>query len=414
MRIRSIAPPAAGGGTDVLAAADAIGERLVREAVWYRGQCNWIGVDAAGGDGVWAHRALGPSLGDGTAGIALFLAQLHAATGAEAAGQTARGAIAQAVAHADTAAGGGMYAGAPGIAYGAACCGRLLGDERLVAHARRLAAARAPRRTAAAAGLATGTAGAIVALLALARLLGDERLVDRAGWLGNELVAAARQGPDGWCWPSAAGRHGLCGMSDGAAGAASALLELFAATGDDRHHIAIERALMYERAWFDAEHANWPDLRGIERREPRGAFQPPYATTWSHGAPGIALSRLRGWQITGDERSRRDTVTALATTAAAVERELLAPRPDFTLGHGLAGNADVLLLGAELLPEGPALAHRVGDVGVGRYATSLDGWPCGGGRTPALLTGDAGIGLFLLRLRDLAVPSVLLPGAPPP
>ena len=68
----------------------------------------------------------------------------------------------------------------------------------------------------------------------------------------------------------------------------------------------------------------------------------------------------------------------------------------------------MLLLGADLLPEGAALARRVAEVGVGRYATSLDGWPCGAGRTPALLTGDAGIGLFLLRLRDAAVPSALL------
>jgi len=37
----------------------------------------------------------------------------------------------------------------------------------------------------------------------------------------------------------------------------------------------------------------------------------------------------------------------------------------------------------------------------------------GGGRTPALLTGDAGIGLLLLRLRDAAVPSALVPGATP-
>lgn len=73
----------------------------------------------------------------------------------------------------------------------------------------------------------------------------------------------------------------------------------------------------------------------------------------------------------------------------------------------------MLLLGADLLPEGAALARRVAEVGVGRYATSLDGWPCGAGRTPALLTGDAGIGLFLLRLHDPSVPSVLLAGAPP-
>ena len=165
----------------------------------------------------------------------------------------------------------------------------------------------------------------------------------------------------------------------------------------------------YEEHWFDAARGNWPDLRGIERREPRGAFRAAYATAWDHGAPGIALSRLRAWQILGDERHRAAAAIALATTAASVERRLLEPGANFSLGHGLAGNADVLLLGADVFADGPALARRAGEIGVGRHATSLDGWPCGAGRTPpALLGGDAGIGLFLLRLHDPAVPSALL------
>jgi lantibiotic modifying enzyme len=394
----------------------------VREAVWYRGRCNWVGAETADDGGLArsrpAHRALGPALGDGTAGIALFLAQLHAATGAEPVRLTARGAIGQALAHADTvsaAAARGLYAGLPGIAWAAARCAPLLGDERLASHAARLARAPALAPPVASADLVSGTAGAIAGLVALARELPDERLLARAAVLGDELAAAARRGPAGASWLPAGGRpseHGLCGLAHGAAGAAWALLELSAATGDARHPQTIEAALDYERHWFDAEEANWPDLRGIERREPRGTFRPPYATSWTHGAPGIALSRLRGWQITGDERMRCAAVTALQTTAAHVERALLAPRADFTLARGLAGSADVLALGASLLPEGAELARRTGEVGVGRYGTSLDGWPCGGGRTPALLTGEAGVGMFLLRLHDATVPSVLLPGAP--
>jgi len=417
MRTRSIAPPpAAAAGIDLLGAAAGIGERLVREAIWYRGQCNWIGVARAacddGDDRRQAHRALGASLGGGTAGIALFLAQLHAATGSDATRRTSRGAIAQALARADTV-DHGLYGGRPGIAYAAARCGRLLGDERLVARAARLARAR-PSAPPGSPDLAGGTAGSIVALLALLALLDDRRLVARAARLGDDLLAAARRGREGWSWPPAAGRHGLCGMPAGASGAAWALLELFAATGDARYGAAAARALDYERHWYDPEQANWPDLRGIERREPRGAFRPPYATTWCHGAAGIALTRLRAWRVLGDERLRGEAITALSTTAASVERTLLVPRADFSLSRGLAGGAEALLLGGALLPDAAALARRVGEIGAGRYATSLDGWPSGGGRTPALLTGDAGIGLLLLRLRDAATPSVLLLGAPSP
>jgi hypothetical protein len=52
----------------------------------------------------------------------------------------------------------------------------------------------------------------------------------------------------------------------------------------------------------------------------------------------------------------------------------------------------------------------VGEVGVGRYAATVEGWPCGvpGGVAPSLLCGHAGIGVFYLRLHDATVPSALL------
>jgi lantibiotic modifying enzyme len=189
-----------------------------------------------------------------------------------------------------------------------------------------------------------------------------------------------------------------------------ALLELFAVTGEDRHRETAERALAYERHWFDAAAGGWPDLRGVRRREPRGSFRSPHEATWSHGAPGIALTRLRACKILGDERCRAEAATALATTAAGLEGALRHHDADFTLAHGLAGSADVLLHGAELLPAGAALARRAGEVGAGRYAGSIDGWPCGvaGGLAPALLGGHAGIGVFYLRLSDDTVPSPLL------
>ena len=419
---RSIPPPsaAARNAPDRLAVASAIGLRLVREAVWYRGQCSWIGLDSAATYRRErprpAHRSLGPALADGTAGMAWCLAQLHAAGGDAEVRRTALGAIGQALAHADELPPGGLYGGRLGVAYAAARCGVLLGDERLTAQAARLARARpSPTREF---DLFTGSAGTIAALLALARLLGDERLLAVAMRPADELVAAARRSSDGWSWPppGSPAQHGLCGLAHGAAGAAWALLELFAVTGHARHREAAERALDYERRWFDPEEANWPDLRGVRRTERRGSFRSEAgAASWTQGAPGIALSRLRAWEILSDERHRDEATVALRTTAAHVERTLLAPHAGFSLGEGLAGCADVLLLGAALLPSGADLAVRVGDAGSGRHGASLDGWPGAmpGARTPALLNGDAGIGHLYLRLHDPSVPSALLVGTPP-
>ena len=425
---RSIAPPpaAARSAPDFLAVASAIGTRLVREAVWYRGRCTWIGLDTAAAYARErprpAHRSLGPGLADGTAGIALFLAQLQAADGDAPARETAAGAIGQALAHAGELPAGGLYGGRLGVAYAAARCGALLGDERLVRRAGRLARARGGGWPASASGvfdLFNGSAGTVAALVALAGALGDDGLAAAAARPADELLAAARRSAGGgWSWPppGAPARHGLCGLAHGAAGAAWALLELFAVTGEARHRDGALRALDYERAWFDPGEAGWPDLRGVERGETRGSFRSPHPTGWSDGTAGIALSRLRAWEILGDERARDAATVALRTTATSVERALQQPEADFSLGEGVAGRADALLLGAALHPEGAVLAERAGDVGNGRHGASLTGWPGAlpGARTPALLNGDAGIGLFFLRAADPTVPSVLLPVAHSP
>jgi lantibiotic modifying enzyme len=415
--LRSIPPPPAAParGADALATAAGIGERLVRAAGWHRGRCNWTGFERAAPQPL--HRALGPQLGTGSAGVALFLAQLAAATDDGATRRTALGAVAQALGHAEQAAGHGLYAGRPGIAYAAARCGLLLEDERLVSRAARLARARfspADRFD-----LVAGGAGTIAALLALAALLGDASLAGRAQRLGDDLLAAARHERSGWSWrpaPDARRMHGLCGLAEGASGIALALLQLHAATGLERDREGAERALAFERHWFDPQAGNWPDLRGIERREPRGSFRAPFEPSWSRGAPGIALARLRAAELLGDGPHRAEAAAALATTAAHVERALLAPGADFTLADGIAGGAEALLLGAAqgFADDGGVLAQRAGEIAASRYAGSLDGWPCGpagAGLEPGLLHGHAGIGLFYLRLHDPRVPSALLIGA---
>ena len=134
----------------------------------------------------------------------------------------------------------------------------------------------------------------------------------------------------------------------------------------------------------------------------------PAADSWCNGAPGIALSRMRAAELVGRAALRRDADIALAACERYVD-ELIASVPDdFSLCHGAAGAADVLLHGVRGQKD---LAAQLAARGLELYAGSQTlGFPCGTpvGETPALLLGLSGIGMFYLRLVDPGVPSPLL------
>ena len=117
--------------------------------------------------------------------------------------------------------------------------------------------------------------------------------VDDAGRRRGEALLAARPrdaGTAGHGRAGAARRH-LCGLSHGAAGIGWALLELFAATGDERFRDGAEGAFAYERSWLDPRvgHVARPADR---RPAPRDAAVGPVADRAARGAtarPGIAL-----------------------------------------------------------------------------------------------------------------------------
>jgi lantibiotic modifying enzyme len=124
-----------------------------------------------------------------------------------------------------------------------------------------------------------------------------------------------------------------------------------------------------------------------------------FATHWCHGAPGIALSRLRAYELLKDETCKAEAQTALRTTRKVIETALYSEKRNFSLCHGLAGNSEALLYGYQVLGSEEmsslVLAHDVAYHGIETYVTRGYSWPSGmtgRGETPDLMLGLAGTG----------------------
>jgi lantibiotic biosynthesis protein len=410
---------------ELLRTAEEIGRRISRQAVWHEDRCNWLGaepLERAHSDlqpGV-TYQALGPDLYSGTSGIALFLAELYAVTDEPLVRRLALGAIRHALSRVDAvppSARLGLFSGWIGIAFAAVRVAMLLGETGFLNQARVLL-----QRSSSAThdgsdfDLMSGRAGAIAALVVLNHILDDSSLLDFGVRLGDELLETADKADIGYSWESRGLRnqHNLTGFSHGAAGAGYALLELFHATGDSKYRDAASLALQYERHWFDPAIGNWPDFREVPYLPYRNKRTHTFAAFWCHGAPGIALSRLRGYEILSDPICKAEAVAALNTTRDTLRSALDTWTGNFSMCHGLAGNAEVLSYATRILGlergEDAELALNVANYGIERYSRRQAPWPCGThvGETPNLMLGLAGIGHYYLRLHQPSVPSILI------
>lgn len=403
-------------GEGYLEAAVRLGREVAAAAIWSGERCSWVGGmpdEGPGGEIAMTYAAFGPELYGGTAGVGLVLAELAAAGEDAELWRTALGALEQALERAGEVAPSsrlGAYGGQLGVALAAARAGSILGEPKLSERAGGIVAGLDYRTEPLENDLIAGRAGGILALLALQELGVEGATLEQARELGEDLLAAADRGPAGWSWssPSFPQQRNLTGLSHGAAGVGLALLELSRATGDAVFGEAAEAAFAYERALFDPRARNWPDLR--EMAADRGReVAPSCATLWCHGAPGIALARLRACELGHRNGCEEEARVALETTVASIRNQI--EGGNYSLCHGLAGNAEVVREAEALLGQDAiVIARSVGDAGIERYLETDRLWPLGvyEGQTDSLMLGRAGVAYFYLRLHDPGRPSLLL------
>ncbi len=413
--------------TSPFEAAARIGSSLCRSAHWDAAGrlCNWMGRsarEAAGPDGVVAPiaEALGHDLYRGSAGVAMFLAQLYASTGDEEHRRTARGAIARSLRRYadrkddDPGARLSVFVGALGLAYAAWRISSLTDDIDLASEAwailGRLDVNRSSLREADVLG---GSAGAIPPLLAMGRAGGFEACRDMAIRLAEELCGldlsepGERHATSDQAIRSGPGEPIPSGLAHGAAGIGLALLEAYSKAGESAFRDAARRAFEYEDRMFDPIRRNWADLG-----RPSGPLR--YEHAWCNGAPGIALARMRAATLDPEcgEHHLAMARAGIATTIDAIGQFLAIPRYDATPCHGLTGLIEIVWIAGRMLDDASYRARAVeaARVLIDRYADSGD-WPSGlysGGPNPSLMLGTAGVGYTFLRLHDPErVPSML-------
>jgi hypothetical protein len=396
-----------------LAAAARIGRQMMRDALHHGGRATWTGWGVAMSEtgprqGV---TSAGPDLYAGTAGVALFLGRLAAATGEADLAAVALAALRHAVAGSAGVEGEGGLTGLPGIAFAAADLASRTECDEAAALRDALLSRWAARRVGAGAGghdLLSGAAGTIRLLLAI----GGDTARALAEVEGRRLLAAAIPGPAGLTeltWPHDPGtsRAPLHGLAHGNAGMALALAGLAEVTGAADLRAAADAALAHEAAAFDPATGNWPDLRlnRFAGRQPEDPGAAPAMLAWCNGSAGSLLAGLAvagpGWALASP---------AAGAVAAKLKADLAAPLCDCCPCHGIVGLAETLDLAALALdrPDWTSAAAAAMDEVEARYGEAS--WPCGirpDRESPGLFLGLAGIGHGFLRRADPTLPSVL-------
>ena len=361
---------------------------------------------------------LGGSIYSGVSGPAIFLAELFFVTGQPTFQKGAAMAARQALhlVRKKTLGGeAGLFEGAPGITFAAAHIAALIDDKELGRQAIQLAVRdeqNAPQH-----GhfdLVAGSAGAVIAYLGLYHITGQSRFVKFAERAAVRIRNGAEWGKHGCSWPSIPGvkNPNLLGFSHGASGIGYALLELFSVVRRPEYRDLAQAAFHYENALYSEAARNWPDFRTDPASSSSDENSISFQTAWCHGAPGIALARMRAFEICQNPSNLFDAVRALDTTCSSLAHSITSDLESYSLCHGLAGNAWVAMrcFRSELLdtskyskPHVYQVANRM----MAQYRHKcLKPDNLSLGMTPGLMLGRSGVGSFFLHLSTPDLPSI--------
>jgi lantibiotic biosynthesis protein len=386
--------------------------QLRQSAITSSGMATWMQRSPA------TTATVGPSVYSGTSGIAWALAEYARWSDECWAGDLAIQAINHALTNYEEIPVDqrlGFYSGWSGIVFSAVHVADLLDEPSVRLKLAPVLAALAAQPPSHEFDLVSGAAGAIFTCSILGPDLGPEG-VDIAFKAAVHLRTTAqikgRRDELQAAWlPS---RHRRClpqiGLAHGAAGVAWSLLELWARRPEESwlRELA-EQAFAYEDGVFNPIEGNWPDLRHYATWRAVRLLPAPYQCAWCHGAGGIALSRLRAYEITGKPAFADVARTAGHTLNRSVDRSDL-DASSLNLCHGPPGNAEISTILSQRLTHDTShsdtrqLAAPIASTLLAHFEM-----PGSAGIEPGLMLGIAGLGLYLIRASGAQAISPLYP-----
>jgi len=194
-----------------------------------------------------------------------------------------------------------------------------------------------------------GLAGTVVGLLHIYDLTKEPFVKALICSNVNILVTHIQVNKQGFFWNKSERMiKPLCGFSHGISGISFAFLELGHYFNNPFFFKIAKRGMDFEDAFFNSDKINWPDFRKgyFDKTEEKkfvnhyleGNIQffeePSYMTAWCHGSPGIALTRLRAYDLF-QELSYKKQVDDIIEN---LQKNTNNPLYSFTWCHGFLGN----------------------------------------------------------------------------
>lgn len=227
------------------------------------------------------------------------------------------------------------------------------------------------------ADLLGGKAGAAWVFLQMFEQTGEERYVKEAEKSVYSMLPQAVKMECGIGWKPEIGENPISGMAHGNAGILMPVLALWELTKKQEYEILAEKIREYEESLYDEKRGNW-----IDRRKDKEEGEDTVA--WCHGAAGILLARLWGYQRVTDrawkERLKNDIERAYRKTETYWKRD------SWSLCHGTGGNLWILDIADRVL--GKEQKNRMDMAGFRLLPQEK--------LNPGIMSGYGGILLYLL------------------